>query len=249
MIKLGNLILNGTPRIAVGMKDHADSQILIDAKNKGLDIVEIRIDQFSNLDKKYVLSEIAKFKKFPTIATIRSKKEGGNWRLSEEKRLELFKSIIPKVDAVDVELSSKEILPKIVNFAHKHKKIVVISYHNFDRTPLTADLTKILDSARAIGADIVKIAVMALKRKDVQALARFTLSNSDKNIITISMGAEGIVSRVLFPALGSLVTYAYVGESTAPGQLPYSNTFDMLRMLYQNYNEEKITALKLLQNI
>ena len=241
MIKLGNLILNGTPRIAVGMKDHADSQILIDAKNRGLDIVEIRIDQFSNLDKKYVLSEIAKFKKFPTIATIRSKKEGGNWRLSEEKRLELFKSIIPKVDAVDVELSSKEILPKIVNFAHKHKKIVVISYHNFDRTPDERKLKKIAEDAKTAGADIVKIAALALKKKDVQTLGAFTIANASKNLVTIAMGENGVVSRVLFPALGSLMTYAHWGNPTAQGQLSYDQTFELLRVLYPDFNREKIS--------
>ena len=100
-----------------------------------------------------------------------------------------------------------------------------------------------------MGADITKIAAMALGGKDVQRLAAFTIENADKNIITIAMGSEGTCSRVLFPALGSLLTYASLGESTAPGQLPYSDTFDILRRLYSKYNQEKVKALKLFENV
>lgn len=244
MIKLGNLPLNGIPRIAVGFKDKTASSALLDAKNFGLDIAELRIDQYSHFDKKYVLQEIDKFKNFPTIATLRSKNDGGHWPLSEHERLELFASIIPKVDAVDIELSAKDILPDVVRFAHEKKKLVIISYHNFAKTPEELKLSDICHEAKSLGADVVKIATIALNQEDVKTLAAFTISHSNKNLITISMGSLGVVSRVLFPALGSLITYAYLGDPAAPGQLPYDKTFDSLRILYPNYNQEKISLLQ-----
>ena len=249
MIKLGKLILNGTPRIAVGFNDRTNPTILMDAKKLGLDIAELRIDQYSSFEKKHVLKQISKFRHFPTIATIRSKKEGGGWNLSESARLQLFETIIPKIDAIDIELSSKEILPKVIKKAQSAKKSVVISYHNFDRTPDVRALSKILKEAKTLGADIVKIATMALRKADVQALAAFTSANASQNLVTIAMGSEGLISRIFFPVLGSLITHAYLGEPTAPGQLHYEKTFDYLRLFYPKFNQEKIRALQLFQNV
>jgi len=247
MIKLGKLTLNGIPRVTVGFRDNVSLQTLEDIENLGLDIVELRIDQYSSFETGHVLREVKKFKKFPSIATIRSEKEGGGWDLSEAKRLNLFKIVLPYVDAIDIELSSKSILNETVSLAHKLKKLVVISYHNFDKTPSLDKLNGILSEAKSLGADIVKISTLALSRNDVQVLANFTILNNAKNIISIAMGAEGTISRVFFPSLGSLMTYACIGKSTAPGQLDYTTTVDFLRKLYPKYNQEKIRALKLLE--
>lgn len=248
MIKLGKITLNGTPRIAVGFRDKVRASLIEDAQRFGLDIAELRIDQYSSFESKYVLKEISKFKRFPTIATIRSKKEGGDWNLSEQERLHLFQAIMPKIDAVDIEFSAKEILPKVIKAAHALKKLVVISSHNFDRTPNIKVLSKITSEAKAKGGDIVKIATTALNRADIQTLANFTVNNASKNIIVIAMGSIGMISRVFFPVLGSLMTYAYLGEPTASGQLDYETTFDYLRRFYSQFNEEKINSLKILQN-
>ena len=249
MITLGKLVLNGTPRIAVGFKDQATPATLRDAKNFGLDIVELRIDQYSSFEKEYVLKQVSKFRQFPTIATLRSKEEGGDWNLSESARLQLFETIIPQVDAIDIELSAGEILPKVIRSAHKAKKIAVISHHNFDRTPDAKDLLKILKDAKTLGADIVKIATMALKRADLQTLAAFTIANASQNLVTMAMGSEGLLSRIFFPALGSLITYAYLGEPTAPGQLSYESTFNYLSNFYPSFNQEKIKSLQLFRSV
>ena len=247
MLKLGKTILNGTPRVAVGFKDNLSADILQQIEDYGLDVVELRIDLYSSFDTQHVIQEVKKLGKFSSIATIRLEKEGGEWNLSEQKRVALFKAIIPYVDAVDIELYSQSILKEVISAAHKAKKLVCVSYHNFDKTPSHSKLTEILKEAKANKADIVKIATLALTRTDVQNLANFTIANKDKNIITIAMGAEGVISRILFPALGSLLTYASLGSSTAPGQLDYSITFDFLRRLYPKYNQEKINSLKLLE--
>ncbi len=195
-----------------------------------------------------MLNEVRKFQRFPSIATIRSEIEGGSWTLSEAERLKLFKLVIPEVSAVDIELSAKSIIKEVVQTAHKHKKLAVISYHNFDGTPSLKILEDTMKKAISSGADIVKVATLAIKREDVQLLAEFTLRNRSKNLVSIAMGTEGSISRILFPSLGSLMTYASLGQSTAPGQLDYESTFDLLRRMYPKYNEEKITSLKLIEN-
>ncbi len=250
MIKLGSLPLNGTPRVAIGFAGNTPPQLIQNAKDYGLDIVELRIDLYPEFRTAYVLSEVKKFRHFPSIATIRSKKEGGKWDRSDRERLSLFKVVIPEVDAVDIELSSRTILGAVIKAAHQAEKLVVISHHDLDKTPSIKELNRIVNKAKSLGADIVKVATYALNDEDVQTLAELTIANKSKNIVTIAMGDKGTKSRIIFPALGSLMTYASLGnQSTAPGQLDYMDTCDLLRRLYPQYNEIKITSLKLLEAV
>lgn len=234
MTKLGKLIQKGAPLVAVGFKDGVSRSVLQKAKKDGLNIAELRIDLFSSCDRKQILKEIQKFKNFPIIATIRSRREGGKWNLPDSERLELYRALIPKVDAVDIELSSGSIVKKVVKAAHASGKLVIISYHNFDRTPDLNFLNGLIKKAKKAGADIVKVAALAKKPEDVQRLGLLTMQNKPKNIITIAMGKKGSVSRILFPALGSLITYSSLGEALAPGQLNFSTTVDWVRKLYIN---------------
>ncbi len=247
MIKLRNLTLNGTPRVAVGFTDAANTELLRHALDYGVDVAELRIDQYKSYEKDYVIDQIQKFTCLPTIATIRSKSEGGAWNLPESQRLDLFKHILTKVDAIDIESSSISIAPDLINAAHKAGKLVVVSYHNFSATPNLVDLTKTINEAKNLGADIVKIATHIKDRENLHCLAHLTLENKAKNLIVIGMGPLGTLTRILFPALGSLLTYAFIGQPTAPGQLDYSMTADFLRKLYPNYNQEKINSLQLLE--
>ena len=250
MIKLGSLSFpEDTPRIAVSFGDHASVRVIQDAEKLGLDIVELRVDLCSRYDEKYILDEIKKFKNLPLIGTIRSKKEGGNWGRSDAERLSLFEAMLPTVDAVDIEISSKEILAEVVKAAHAVKKIVIVSHHDFQKTPNIDELSKIAGEARSVGADIVKIATLVLKSEDIQTLAEFTIANKPKGVVSIGMGDKGVVTRILLLALGSLITYAALGQSTAPGQLEFADTVDLIRRLYPKYNEEKILALKLLEAV
>lgn len=249
MIKLNSLVLNGIPRIAVGFIDETPNHLIEEARNFNIDVAELRIDQYASFDEEYVLEEVIKFKDFPTIATIRLHSEGGGWNLSEIKRLALFNKIISKVSAVDIELSAEEILSDVIRVAHANQKLIFLSYHNFDRTPTLNELNTITDKAKSLGADVVKIATLAIKREDIQTLANFTIANAEKNLVTIAMGPLGVLSRIFFPALGSLLTYAFLGQPTAPGQLDYNETFELLRKFYPGFNEEKIEKMKIMEYI
>ncbi|HTL48676.1 MAG TPA: type I 3-dehydroquinate dehydratase [Verrucomicrobiae bacterium] len=214
------------------MTDSAPAGKILRGKRRP-DLVEFRIDLFSRGDAPYVLRKILPYyRKAPTLATIRSAREGGGWKKPEKKRLELFEALIPHVDAVDVELSSGALAKKVAAAAHRKNKAVIVSYHDFKRTPPDRELRRLFRRASALGADIVKIAAMARTSEDVRRLARFTVEHSEKNIVTIAMGRQGTVSRILFPALGSLITYAPWGKATAPGQLDFDATRAFLQKWY-----------------
>ncbi len=247
MIKLGSLLLDGTPRVAVSFGDNVAPGLLVSGKAAGLDIAEIRIDQFSSYDYDHVLRVVRKFGNISTIATIRLQKEGGSWRGAEEDRLALFETVLPYVDAADVEMTS-DIRHAVIRAAHDAGKLCVVSHHNFDTTELLQELTDLVEQAKSEGADIVKIATQVERREHLQTLASLTLYHADQNVIVIGMGAVGLASRVFLPALGSLITFAYVGKPTAPGQLHYQETFDLLRKMYPSYNQEKINSLQLMES-
>jgi len=232
-IRLGRLNLGKVPCIAVPFRDRTPPAAIRKAKREGAGIAELRIDLFSSAAPAHVLREIRKFHAFPTIATLRSRREGGSWRGGEKERLSLFRAVLPRVDAVDIELSSGTILKEVAGAAHKAKKTVIISFHDFRKTPSAPRLAAVLRQAKSRGADIVKIAAFARSADDVKRLADFTLANRSKNLIVIAMGKKGTVSRILFPALGSLVTFAHGGQRTAPGQLSCRALAGLLKQLHR----------------
>ena len=226
-----NKIINSF-RIAVPFTDKTPLSAIQLARKEGMGIAELRIDLYSSYSNDHVLREVRKFKKIKTIATIRSKREGGQWTGHEKKRLALFKAVLPQVDTVDIELSSRSILKETIAEAHRLKKTVIVSYHNFKKTPSSSALVGILKQAKRAGADIVKIAAMAHSKKDMRTLAEFTLTHAKEGLITLSMGKEGALSRILFPSLGSLLTFAHTGHSTAPGQMDLKTTAFFFKKLY-----------------
>ena len=114
----------------------------IQARTDGADMIELRIDDICRSikpsDIKTHIKKIRSRVKLPLIATIRPEKEQGMKNSccpADKERLELFKSIIGLVDMIDIEISSESINREIVEMGHKKHKLVIISYHNFEKTP------------------------------------------------------------------------------------------------------------------
>ncbi len=249
-VRLGNLLLDGTPRVAVGFTDLARPSDIADAKDAGVDVAEIRVDQFKNYEASYVQERLTRFTALPTLATIRLENEGGSWRGSESARQALYETVIPHVNAVDVELQTRQTLDAVRQHVKRLDKRLVVSFHDTTTTPSYGKLEQVVRESESAGADIIKIATMVTERSHVSRLANLLIQHSDKNVIVIGMGAKGLVTRLFFPALGSLLTFAAIaGQPTAPGQLPYRVMMDMLREMYPAYNEEKIISLQLMECI
>lgn len=189
------------------------------AVSAGADLLEVRIDTFKNRGLEGLRGSIETLKstELPIILTVRSHREGGADKIPDKKRVEIFDSLTPFADMVDIELSSGNIVKTVVNFARRDGKKVIISYHNFKTTPAVKKLQDIIKKSRAMGADIVKIATFASGVEDLKKLAEILCDSND--LIVIAMGPDGAASRVFFPFLGSLVTYGSITEKTAPGQL------------------------------
>lgn len=216
---IGGLALGKTPQICGVIVKSIESRRVNNALKAGANMLEIRLDTFSKREIKLLPGALKRLKarKIPTLLTIRNAKEGGKGRLTDSERLTLFIEFIPLVDAVDIELSSKKILKRVITAAKEKRKKVIVSFHDFKSTPGTKGLVKTIKEARGAGADIVKLAALVKGQAELTRLAALLTDNKD--LIIIAMGSAGTASRVFFPMLGSLITYAGISGANAPGQL------------------------------
>lgn len=231
MLKIGPLELGAAAAIAVPLDDTPSRADVEALRARGLDVAELRVDSFASREPAHVLAELAKYEGIPTLATIRIRAEGGAWAGGEAERAKLFHALLPHVGAVDVELAAHAVLPELCTAAHGADRLVIASHHDFERTPEAGALADLVARAQAAGADVVKIAASVRAPEDVRTLAAALLAPAGIGRIVIGMGAPGLATRVLFPALGSLLSYAHAGRSTAPGQLPLDELTELLLRL------------------
>jgi 3-dehydroquinate dehydratase-1 len=115
---------------------------------------------------------------------------------------------------------------------------VIASHHDFEQTPAPEVMQMILEQMCAGGADIVKLAVMPQDRQDVLDLISVTTDfheeNSDTPVITMAMGALGVISRICGEIFGSCVTFACHNKPSAPGQLEMNKLNDILDALHES---------------
>lgn len=216
------------------------------AAKMGADVLEIRLDLLGIRDSGLAAETVGKIKAetgLPLILTNRSRAEGGKWEGGEEERVGILKELlssfpteggIDAVDAVDIELSAGEKeITELTSTAKKKGKTVIVSFHDFSKTPSFQEMEKIIEEAFLAGADIAKLAVMPRSMQDVLELLRLTLDarEAKKPVCTIAMGKLGKHTRVIAPLYGSVLSYASVESSAAPGQLQANEVKKMMELL------------------
>jgi 3-dehydroquinate dehydratase-1 len=245
-IQCKNLIFNsGLPKICIPLTSKNTNSILdeINELNQiDYDLAELRIDFFENVDdfSKVVdlLKKIREIYFKPLLFTFRTKKEGGFYDMSEEGYFELIHMAIDsgQVDLVDIELfSHEENLKKAVAFAHEKQVKVIMSNHDFYKTPDKDEIVTRLVKMQENGADISKIAVMPTCSEDVLELLSATMEVKTKYgfpCITMSMGKLGIVTRLSGELFGSCMTFAALKNTSAPGQISAVKVKEVLDLLH-----------------
>ncbi len=224
MVRIGNLKLNKSIVASIGENP---VERAIRAKKLGADILELRIDLMQE-DERKILPEVRKLG-LPVIITNRMKQEGGAWGGSEDERIQKLLSLLAGADAVDIELCAEK-RDKVVKKTKTAGKTVIISTHDFQRTPQNDIMLGVIRESQEAGADIAKLAVMPQSFEDVLRLFDVTL-HSKGNICTIAMGEIGRHSRIITPIYGSVMTYGYVDAPTAPGQLRVDELKQILEII------------------
>ena len=186
------------------------------------DLVEFRLDK---LHEPRLLEEIVNTKSFPVIATDKSNR-------ASIASLELLShAAAAGFDLVDIELSTASSNP-IVKKLKSHGSEVIVSFHDYSRTPSFEQLRKVLQAEKESGGDVCKVVTTALKPSDNLAILGFVEEESaNTRLVSFAMGSYGMPSRVLSPWFGAEFTFAAISEEskTADGQL----SVDALRMVWQ----------------
>lgn len=224
----------GAPKIIVPLVG-TDAEAIIakceEIKNMPIHMVEWRVDFYEdvfNIEKTLdTLSKVRKILgKLPLLFTFRSKKEGGEKAIDmkDYTALNLAVAASGNVDFIDVEIfSGDDVVKENIENIHKNGVRVIGSNHDFFATPPRDEIVARLRKMQDMGADIPKIAVMPERTEDVLTLLGATAEMhekyADRPIITMSMGAKGVISRVVCEAFGSSMTFGAVGQASAPGQI------------------------------
>lgn len=216
-------------------------EVLVEKKP---DVIEWRADFFTHLnDKEQVIETlkgmVEKANKIPFLFTIRSEKEGGeSISLSEEEKVSLLVELCSTqlVDAIDYELMHDVTHMQQVSQAAKRNGItLIVSYHDFHRTPEVDRLVQIFTNAESVGADIAKIAVMPHSYEDALKLlsaTNYAQKRLSIPVISMAMGEHGAFTRMVGGLFGSVMTFAVGKESSAPGQVAIQDLNTVLSVVF-----------------
>lgn len=226
------------PKICIPITEITRDRIIERAREFSLlraDMVEWRIDFFAGY-KEEILGIAEEMKQLlagkKLIATLRTAQEGGEENGSRFDYRTVLTGLATSgaVDYLDVEVRRDQaVVADIIATAKEAGTKVIGSYHDFTQTPSQEEMAAVLTEARELGADIGKLACMPTGegvegREDVERLLAATEEMKKKYpeflIITMSMGECGKDSRRYGGLYGSSVSFACVGRSSAPGQIP-----------------------------
>jgi 3-dehydroquinate dehydratase type I len=182
------------------------------------DLIELRADYL----KRVKLAPLLENRQKPFIVTHRRNKEGGKYKGRERKRLGVLQDAIELgSDYIDVELASqRSFLQGLIR--NKKGTEVILSFHDFRRTPSLKELQRLFNRMVQLRADVIKIVSFARSWEDnltLLSLIPFAKARKQK-IIAFCMGEKGKVSRLFSPILGAAWTYASLNnvKASAPGQ-------------------------------
>jgi 3-dehydroquinate dehydratase/shikimate dehydrogenase len=153
------------------------------------------------------------------IATCRRRVAGGKFAGSIKDQFEILQEAGRAGCAwLDIEIETAQKLSKREFAALKSEAKILISYHDFKRTP--ANLKRVTARLLRAGGAAIKIAAHAKDYRDTCRLLQ--LARANRRVVAIPMGEVGAAARILALRSGSALAYAPVEESTAPGQISLS---------------------------
>jgi 3-dehydroquinate dehydratase I len=179
----------------------------------GLDAVEVRVDALSVPLQAGQIAELP----VATIVTVRCAEEGGVQSISDDDRREKYLALLPAAAAIDLELRSAESMSDLRETVLRNAKTLILSFHDFQRTPSFADLENACAKMRDLGANILKIATKTESSSEISRLLTL-LEHSSAPLAVMGMGALGRASRLLFAKAGSVLNYGWLDKPQVSGQ-------------------------------
>ena len=249
-VKVRNVeIGTGIPKICVPIVGTTKEEILNAAetiKTTAADVVEWRVDWYEDIFDFEKTEETMRalretLGEMPILFTFRTSKEGGEKAIETDVYVELNQKAARTglIDLIDVEaFTGDDAVKAVIGTAHECGVKVVASNHDFQKTPEKEEIVSRLRRMQELGADIPKIAVMPQNKKDVLTLLSATEEMCREYarcpVVTMSMSARGVLSRLCGEVFGSAITFASAGKASAPGQMDVDELKEVLKILHKN---------------
>lgn len=225
--------LSGGICVAVALQDTPAAVRAVQPVLPDVDVVELRLDAMRQPDIAGLCRQIER----PLLFTNRAAWEGGACQVPDEERLKpLLAAVRCQAAYVDLELRTDPSLRRrLLDEIQGSTTRLIISHHDFARTPDTGQLSAILQEQAQSGAHIGKIVTMASNHLDVLRVLHLQCEAKARNfpLIAFCMGEAGKISRIITLLLGGFMTYAALdaSQATAPGQLTVQQLKTALALL------------------
>lgn len=239
----------GAPKICVPITGRTQEAILEQAARIRFlpcEVVEWRVDFFEEARRpSRIWDTLKKLREILDrqllLFTFRTASEGGQLALDSYDYLWLNQKAAETglPDLIDMEYGKNaERAASFVRFAHRRSLPVIMSCHDFEKTPSPEEMSACLQQMRETGADLVKLAVMPHSPADVLALLQVTGEITARPdfcpVITMSMGRQGLISRLAGETFGSCMTFGASGQTSAPGQPDVTDLAIALQILHKS---------------
>jgi 3-dehydroquinate dehydratase/shikimate dehydrogenase len=211
------------PKVCIALGFPDATKLLQHARREvqeGERFLEFRLDYLADVQSgiEAIRTLRSEYPDVTLIATCRRHQNHGHFNGSIEQQVSTLEAAIDAgAHAVDLEIESAEIInPQIGRL--RSRSFLIVSYHNFETTPLIDAVVKRL---MRVDADAFKLVTTARKPTDVHKVLSVAKTLPKTKMILLAMGEVGFPTRILSPAFGSLYTYAapLSAEGTASGQV------------------------------
>ena len=251
VVKVKNLYIGqGKPKICAIVLGETVSEILAmveQANQIDCDLIEFRADFYANIldpeKAKDVAAKVRHACRKPIIFTCRRKEEGGKQAIGLDAYKKLLKMVSDcyYAELIDVEASAIPDDKEFVDTLKDNGSYVIISKHDFVKTPMFEEIIQDFSDMKDMGADIVKVAYMPNSKRDVLNLINASVNMANIYdfcpIIAISMGHLGTVTRIIGEFMESAITFASITKSSAPGQIPIDGLESVLNVIHENFKK------------
>jgi len=227
------------------------------ALRAGADVIELRVDRID--DDRAVEALLQEPHDPPFILTVRGAEEGGAWADNEARRIALIERLALQAPGmVDIEYAAWQRSPSVRRKiaplcklektpsgrregtpARRHEKhaatphrksTLILSHHDLHGTP--PELDEIFDRLLASPAGVVKAVFTARDARDsCRVLEQLHRRGRRRQMIAMTMGEPGLLTRVLARKFGARLTFAALerGAESAPGQPTIGELHDIYR--------------------
>ena len=203
--------------ISIAEKTPLKTEKTLKVALKKSDFAEVRFD-FLESEQIPKTLKIIKKKLNRVVCTLRPKKEGGMFEGNEKERIAILKLIAEyNPFLLDIEFNTLKKNPSLVRYLFSTKTKLLVSWHDFKKTPNSVKLKKKINQMSKFSQNI-KIVSTAKSTEDSIRMLELYSKKGKINLISFSMGGSGRISRILCLYLGSPYTYVSLGKAIAPGQ-------------------------------